>query len=197
MKFIPKLLLSLLLFSAVQMSAQSPQDAALIDAAMQMNFIDWYRNATNGTYTFGIPGNDGNSGGNEIPESFFADIPYFGVDDYAPFQGTYYGKTLNRKNNRYGDSWLTLGNIDHDHGTICVKAGWYNGLVGDVHLEASLSQSNILTGQGELYYNGQAMYTIYMFIFLWDDWQSMKGVCVLDPLTPQGFVQTSTFVLRQ
>ncbi len=184
----------LLVFPFSLLLAQTPQDAALINAADQMNFIDWYRNATNGTYGQGTSGYSSN---NQIPESFFDGVPYYAIEDYAYFQGDYYGRTLNRLSNRYGDTWLTLGNIDYDQGTICVKAGWSNGLVGDVHLEAPLTETNILTGEGLLYYNGQAVYDIYMFLFLLNDGYTLKGACVLNPRTRDGVVQSSTFVLKR
>jgi hypothetical protein len=194
MKFTLFSISCLLFLSALRLNAQSPQDAALIDAASQMNFIDRYRNETNGTYVYGIPGHPGR---NEIPESFFKGVPYFRLDDYSYIQGSYSGKTLNRLNNKYGDTWLTLGNIDADAGTICVKAGWYNGLVGEVHLEAPMSGTSIFSGEGLLYYNGRAMFDIYMFFFMLDDWKTMKGVCVLNPRTSDGVLQTSTFVLKK
>lgn len=180
-------LLSVLLLGTMCLNAQTPTDAALIDQARIMNFVDWYRNTTNGTYGNTNPGK-------VVPDAFFSDIPFYSVENYAVFQGTYRGKTWNRTSNKFGDSWLTLGNIDYNNGTICLKAGWSNGLLGSVHLEASLSQSNIFTGEGQLYFNNQAMYDIHMFVFMLNN-RSMKGVCILFPLNNEGFGQCSTFVL--
>ena len=176
-----------LLLCALQSNAQSPIDAALLDQVRIMNFVDWYRNTTNGTYGSSNPGKI-------VPDAFFNDIPFYAVENYTSFQGTYRGKTWNRTSNKFGDSWLTLGNIDYNNGTICLKAGWSNGLVGSVHLEASLSQSNIFTGEGQLYFNNQAMYDIHLFVFMLNN-RSMKGVCILFPLNDQGYGQCSTFVL--
>ena len=172
------------------MQAQTTPDAAILSAADQMNLIDWYREATNGTYGY-------NNAGNDVPDTFFDDIPFYNVNNYSAYQGTYRGKTWNRTGNKYGDTWLTLGNVDYEAQTMCVKAGWFNGLVGDVHLESSFNYSNILTGEGQLYYQGEAVYTIQIFIFLFGDRRSMKGACVLFPLRNDGYMQCSTFTLRK
>ena len=185
--FFKYVLLSTLMLCALRSNAQTPTDAALIDQARIMNFVDWYRNTTNGAYGYSNPGK-------VVPDAFFNDIPFYAVDNYASFQGTYRGKTWNRTSNKFGDSWLTLGNIDYNNGTICLKAEWFNGLVGSVHLEANLSQSNIFTGEGQLYFDNQAMYDIHMFVFMLNN-RSMKGVCILLPLNDQRYGQCSTFVL--
>lgn len=187
MKYLILTTTSVFLLLSIATIAQTTPDAAILDAARIMNFVDWYNNTTNNIY-----GN--NNPGRAVPDAFFNDIPFYAVDDYADFQGTYHGKTWNRTSNKFGDSWLTLGNIDYNNSTICVKAGWSNGLVGAVHLEANLSESNIFTGEGQLYFNNQAMYNIHMFLFLLNK-RSMKGVCILSPLNDQGFAQCSTFVL--
>ena len=175
---------------APNLTAQTPQDAALIDAAMQMNFIDWYRNATNGSYDSFNPGKGGS-------DTFFNDISVFAVSSYEGFRGTYRGRTWNRSANKSGDTWLTLGNINYDQGAICVQAGWYNGLVGSIHLEAPMTEANVFSGEGYLYYDNQAKYAIQIFLFMLGDRRTLKGVCALDPLTDDGYRQVSTFVLRK
>lgn len=177
------------IFIANQLIGQTSPHAAILDAARIMNFVDeWNRNNSNGN------NNNAVRPGKLIPESFYEDVPFYAVEDYSVFQGTYRGKTWNRSANKFGDTWLTLGDINYNNGTICLKAGWFNGLAGSVHLEAGMSESNIFTGEGTLYFNSQPMYNIHMFIFMLN-YRQMKGVCVLFPLTAQGYSQCSTFVL--
>jgi hypothetical protein len=179
----------LLPLCAPRLTAQTTPDAAIINAAMQMNLIDQYRNSLN------LQGTQNTN--SAVPDAFFDDIPFFAVEDYSPFQGLYNGKTWNRTANKMGDTWLRLGNIDETENTICLKAEWYNGLVGTVHLEADWEGSNICVGEGALYFNDQAMYNIQIYIFFYGDASTLKGVCALQPLTNEGYPQCSTFVLRK
>ncbi len=181
------------IFLLVQNSnAQTTPDAAILSSADLMNFVDRWNSSMGG-------------GGNKhqvdpstlIPESFLANIPYYGVDDYSRFQGTFRGKTLNRTTNRYGDSWLTIGNANYNDQTICVKAGWFNGLGGSLHIEAQLVESsNIFVGEGDLYVDDRPLYNIHLFLFMLNS-RRLKGVAVILPNGREGFAQCSTFVLER
>jgi hypothetical protein len=181
-----------LFFSMQFTQTQTTPHAAILSSADLMNFVDRWNNSMGG-------------GGNYqnvepstlIPESFLANIPYYGVDDYSRFQGTFRGKTLNRTTNRYGDSWLTIGNANYNDQTICVKAGWFNGLGGSLHLEAQLVESsNIFIGEGDLYLDDRPVYNIHLFLFMLNN-RRLKGIAVILPNGREGYPQCSTFVLER
>jgi hypothetical protein len=180
------------IFLLVQNSnAQTTPDAAILSSADLMNFVDRWNNSMGGGNNHQVDPST------LIPESFLANIPYYSVDDYSRFQGTFRGKTLNRTTNRYGDSWLTIGNANYNDQTICVKAGWFNGLGGSLHLEAQLVESsNIFVAEGDLYVDDQPMYNIHLFLFMLNS-RRLKGVAVILPNGREGYPQCSTFVLER